>query len=199
MIAKQMEVRSNIKKYFDLAYEGEPVIIPRKNDRNVVIISEVEYNRMQQFGRFEAYSNTISKLNQFGTTPKHPTGSHSSTQLTSQTVKGSVKARNIEKLSIIRSLKDGWNGNGAPSFSSTLIDRVEELIDGLSIQPEIFPTALGSIQIEYDNSRRDHMEIEISEEDMAEIFIVYYNGEESIEKIPSTIDCINERVSDFYG
>ena len=75
----------------------------------------------------------------------------------------------------------------------------EELIDKLNIQPEIFPTALGTIQIEYDNSRRDHMEIEIGEEDIAEIFIVYFNGEESIEQIPATANHINERVIDFYG
>ncbi len=34
VVAKQMDVRSNIKKYFDLAYDGETVIVPRKQDRN---------------------------------------------------------------------------------------------------------------------------------------------------------------------
>ena len=42
MIIKQMDVRANIKKYFDIAYEGEPVIVPRKENKNVVIISEEE-------------------------------------------------------------------------------------------------------------------------------------------------------------
>ena len=199
MIAKQMDVRSNIKKYFDLAYDGEPIIIPRKNDRNVVIISEVEYNRMQQAERFGAYSNALSGLSQYGTAPGQSSDAFPAARSASQKIKGSVKSRNLEKLSIIRSLKNGWNGNGAPSFSSSLIDRTEELINRLNIQPEIFPTALGTIQIEYDNSRRDHMEIEISEEDMAEIFIVYFNGMESIEHIQSTADHINERVRDFYG
>ena len=41
MIAtKQMDVRANIKKYFDMAFDGEPVIVSRKENRNVVIISE---------------------------------------------------------------------------------------------------------------------------------------------------------------
>ena len=45
IIAKQMDVRSNIKKYFDMAFDGEPVVVPRKQDRNVVIISETESSR----------------------------------------------------------------------------------------------------------------------------------------------------------
>ena len=199
MIAKQMDVRSNIKKYFDLAYDGEPIIIPRKHDRNVVIISESEYNRMRHAERIGAYSDAIAKLSQYGTTSKQPEEEQATTLSDSREIKGAVKKRNFEKLSVIRSLKQGWNGNGAPSFSSSIIDKAEELIDELNIQPEIFPTALGTIQIEYDNSRRDHMEIEIGEEDIAEIFIVYFNGEESIEQIPATADHINERVIDFYG
>jgi len=47
MIAtKQMDVRANIKKYFDIAFNGEPVIVSRKKNKNVVIISESEYNKL---------------------------------------------------------------------------------------------------------------------------------------------------------
>lgn len=44
--AKQIDVNENIKKYFDIAFEGEPVIVSRKENRNVVIVSENEYNEM---------------------------------------------------------------------------------------------------------------------------------------------------------
>ena len=43
---KQMDVRANIKKYFDIAFYGEPVIVSRKENKNVVIISEAEYNEL---------------------------------------------------------------------------------------------------------------------------------------------------------
>lgn len=34
MIAtKQMDVRANIKKYFDMAFNGEPVIVSRKENK----------------------------------------------------------------------------------------------------------------------------------------------------------------------
>ena len=42
LIAKQIDVRANIKKYFDIAFNGEHVIVPRKENKNVVIISEKE-------------------------------------------------------------------------------------------------------------------------------------------------------------
>ena len=58
---------------------------------------------------------------------------------------------------------------------------------------------MGTIQLEYDNSRRDHMEIEISEDKTAEVFIVTYDGREYFESILSDADNINRKVSEFYG
>lgn len=56
MIAiKQMEIRANIKKYFDLAFAGEPVIVSRKENKNVVIVSEAEYNNLQKTKRNAEY------------------------------------------------------------------------------------------------------------------------------------------------
>ena len=49
MIVKQMEIRDNIKKYFDLAHEGETIIVPRKNNKNVVIISEKDYREFEKY------------------------------------------------------------------------------------------------------------------------------------------------------
>ena len=56
MIAtKQMDIRANIKKYFDLAFAGEPVIVSRKENKNVVVISEKEYNDLQKAKRNAEY------------------------------------------------------------------------------------------------------------------------------------------------
>ena len=182
IIAKQMDIRANIKKYFDIAYEGEAVVVPRKEDRNVVIISESEYNRLQQGSRLLTYENAIE-------TSREPQKAFSD----------SLKKHNIEKLDVIRSMKKNWNGNGAPAFKKKLTDKVLIILNDLSIQPEMFPTALSTIQFEYDNSRKDHMEIEIGESDVAEVFIVKYNGEEVYEKIKAEANEINKRVGAFYG
>ena len=48
MIAtKPIDLRANLKKYLDNAFNGEPVIVSRKNNKNVVIVSEREYNDMK--------------------------------------------------------------------------------------------------------------------------------------------------------
>lgn len=181
VIAKQMDIRSNIKKFFDMANEGEAIVVPRKGNRNVVIISESEYNRLCQYSRLSSYAQKIPDI------------------MKSKVSDSAVKKHNIEKLQSIRSLKKNWNGNGAPAMPSILVDIVEGLINMLVIQPEIFPTALGTIQLEYDNARRDHMEIEIGESELAEVFIVMFNGEELYESIAVNAEDINRRVGEFYG
>ena len=181
VIAKQMDIRSNIKKFFDMANEGEAIVVPRKGNRNVVIISESEYNRLCQYSRLSSYAQKIPDI------------------MKSKVSGSGVKKHNIEKLRSIRSFKKNWNGNGAPAMPSLLVDTVEALINKLVIQPEIFPTALGTIQLEYDNARRDHMEIEIGESELAEVFIVMFNGEELYESIAVNAEDINRRVGEFYG
>ena len=54
-IVKQMELRSNIKKYFDLAFGGEVVIVPRMENKNVVILSEQEYKELEKARNNMAY------------------------------------------------------------------------------------------------------------------------------------------------
>lgn len=54
-IVKQMELRSNIKKYFDLAFGGEVVLVPRKENKNVVILSEQKYKELEKARNNMAY------------------------------------------------------------------------------------------------------------------------------------------------
>ena len=59
MIAtKQMDLRANIKKYFDLAFNGETIVVSRKENKNVVVISEQEYNELQRAKRNAEFSKT---------------------------------------------------------------------------------------------------------------------------------------------
>jgi antitoxin YefM len=59
--AKQMDVRNNIKSYFDLAFSGETVIVSRKENKNVVILSEHEYNDLQKAKRNADYLAVLDK------------------------------------------------------------------------------------------------------------------------------------------
>ena len=186
IIAKQIEIRNSIKKFFDIAYEGDPVIVPRKDNKNVVIISEKEYARLNQAKRLDSYARA------FEHDVYTSQGDHTE-------VGQSVKDDNIEKLRVIGDLKDNWNQNGATAFSGKLIRKVRNVLDKITVQPEIFPTALGTIQLEFDNSRRDHMEIEIGESGDAEVFVSMYSRKEYFETISATPDAINKKVGEFYG
>lgn len=54
-IVKQMDLRSNIKKYLDLVFGGETVVVPRKENKNVVILSEREYKELEKARNNMAY------------------------------------------------------------------------------------------------------------------------------------------------
>ncbi len=56
MIAtKPVDLRAKLKDYLDSAFSGEPVIVSRKNNRNVVIVSEREYNELMKAKRNAEY------------------------------------------------------------------------------------------------------------------------------------------------
>lgn len=62
MIAtRQMDIRANLKKYFDYAFNGEPVIVSRKENKNVVVISEKEYNDLLKAKRNAEYLAKLDK------------------------------------------------------------------------------------------------------------------------------------------
>ncbi len=104
---------------------------------------------------------------------------------------------NLQKLDLFANLKPGWDGHNAPSIPSEVIRKTRELIGELSQQPELFPTALKTIQLEYNNSQNDHMEIEVSDSSTAQLFIVAQSGDEAVETIPFDVHSISERISQF--
>lgn len=56
MIAtKPIDLRARLKDYLDNAFDGEPVIVSRKDNRNVVIVSEREYNDLVKAKRNAEY------------------------------------------------------------------------------------------------------------------------------------------------
>lgn len=109
------------------------------------------------------------------------------------------KLENLKKLEAIAHLEDNWNANGAKAFADSLITKVRNLVMFLEIQPEVFPTACESLQLEYDKADGSHLEIELNESENAEVFLVDDSGCESVISISASIEAINKVVSDFYG
>lgn len=69
----------------------------------------------------------------------------------------------------------------------------------MDIQPEVFPTACESLQLECDKQDGSHMEIELTEDESAEFFVVDSRGGETIGDIQAGIEAINKMVNAFYG
>lgn len=63
-VAKQVDLRANIKKYFDMACNGRAVIVPRKANRNVVILSEEEFHALEKAKRNAEYLAELELSNE---------------------------------------------------------------------------------------------------------------------------------------
>lgn len=62
MIAlKTEDIRNNFKKISNLIYEGETVLISRPSNKNLIIISEREYNELEKIGRNNEYLSKIDR------------------------------------------------------------------------------------------------------------------------------------------
>ena len=109
------------------------------------------------------------------------------------------KQDNLKKLVQISELEDNWNGNGASGFSKELVSHVRSIITMLKIQPEVFPTAYNTLQLEYDKPNGDHMEIDIQSEKVAEVFEINSQGEEKLFSIEPNIAEITKLTEAFYG
>lgn len=59
--AKPVDVRAKLKDYMDMAFNGEPVIVSRKGNKNVVIVSEQEYNDLQKAKRNGEYLKKLDR------------------------------------------------------------------------------------------------------------------------------------------
>lgn len=76
-------------------------------------------------------------------------------------VLGEEQQKSYSRLDELASYKADWNGNGADPFSPELISKCKSIINELSRQPEIYPTAIDAIQFEYDKDDGSYIEFEV--------------------------------------
>lgn len=71
------------------------------------------------------------------------------------------------KFELIRNLEDGWNGEKAKKFDVDFVNEIEKIVLGLDIEPQVYPTPNGTIQIEYEEENK-YLEFEFSPENLKE-------------------------------
>lgn len=102
-----------------------------------------------------------------------------------------------QKIYEISCLAENWNGNGAPKFSTKILDSIRNIVENVALQPNIFPTARESIQLEYENDAGDYLEFELFEDGHLKKFYCSHDGKSVTENIP--VEMIYEVVNKFYG
>lgn len=75
-------------------------------------------------------------------------------------------------------LEDNWNTYGAVRFDLELINRVEAIISNIDVQPHIFATGRGSIQLEFEKNNGDYLEFEIYKDKITMLRILSDKEEE---------------------
>lgn len=75
----------------------------------------------------------------------------------------------VDRFEIIGELKDNWNGYGAKAFTKGHIEVARIVYSHLKDGFEIFPTAAGSIQLEYEDDN-EYIEFEVFENGMIKMY-----------------------------
>ena len=108
---------------------------------------------------------------------------------------------NLEKISNIASLKEGWNGYNARPFSEFVLLKARQVICGLPInlQPDLFPTGRGSIQFEYHGNNNNYLEFELFEERLIGMQVLGndYDNAKFWDLQPDDIEKIKE-IADYF-
>lgn len=109
--------------------------------------------------------------------------------------------KNLEKLSYIATFKENWNGYAAVPLSKLLINEVRNILLNLSEQPDLFPTARGSIQIEYELKDKSYLEFEIFEDKIVVMQILQenYDNAQFWDLSCNDIEQINEIINKFFN
>ena len=109
-----------------------------------------------------------------------------------------IQGNTLMKLAQIAALKDNWNGYGAEPLPYDTLYKAQHLIPALHVQPEIFPTADGSIQFEYEKDNGDYLEFKFTGKGTCEVFKIIGDNEEYFTS-QDNASAVNAIVDAFYG
>ena len=110
----------------------------------------------------------------------------------------SEKNENINILNSFKKLENNWDGYDALAPTKEIINTVCLLINELDIQPEIFPTPDGGIQLEYVIGENRHLNIEILPNNTMNVFEMFSDRTYSESNNKLDFNIIKLRVDKFY-
>ena len=105
---------------------------------------------------------------------------------------------NLSKLDEFSLYQENWNAYGAQPIPTHIILAGKKLLQAISVQPEVFPTAAESIQFEFERSDGSYLELELRSEGIC-VYSTSTDGTECEYTEEYSIDIIKEIVENFYG
>lgn len=113
-----------------------------------------------------------------------------------------LRSNNIRIIEKMAKFEEDWNGNGAAPYSEQAINLFKKVINGLSKQPELSPTAADSIVMQYTGEGKTlYIHLGLEKTEVVAIDDVDYTilTEETIRNDEGLLNKLNREVSDFYG
>lgn len=102
-----------------------------------------------------------------------------------------------KKLNDISKLGDNWNGYGAAPISQEVVEKVSELLDSLIREPEVFPTADDTIQLQYDGKNDSYLEFNVGKSEDVSVLLIDKLGKEKSFTVKYDKDGINKIVGEI--
>lgn len=111
------------------------------------------------------------------------------------------KTDSIRALEEIQNLEENWNGCGAKPIPESVINLSRDIVMELDYQPEVFPTARRTIQMEYELDDNSYLEFEVYPNYIAVMEVPKRDYSKAINKIISSRDYrkLALIVSNFHG
>ena len=81
------------------------------------------------------------------------------------------KNKAIKRGASFKDLQNGWDGYNAKATNEKVIESAIEIIRKLPFCPEAFPTSEGNIQLQFEDSDGNYMEMEVLEDSVVEIYL----------------------------
>lgn len=104
---------------------------------------------------------------------------------------------NLVRINKFSKLAKNWDGYNAEPISTEVIKNAKVVLNQLHFQPEVFPTAAGTIQFEYDGPYDSYLEFQVGNN---RIFSLFYIDDKGNERHINDVSIheLNNRIEDFY-
>ncbi len=109
------------------------------------------------------------------------------------------QAYNLAKLAAMCDLEDGWDGGAGRPISRDLIAFVGGVLLRVGIQPDIYPTSEGGVQIQYEKPDKTYLEVVFSPETITGMKIEKgdYNSAVFTDFVYTSEKAVTDYIGDF--